>query len=67
MVKNLPANGGNAREKGSISGSGRPHEEEMATHSGIIPGECHGQRIQAGYCPWDYKELDMTGLLRTHV
>ena len=29
MVKNLQANEGNAREKGSIPGSGRPCEEEM--------------------------------------
>ena len=24
------------------------------------PGEFHGQRILAGYSPWDHKELDMT-------
>ena len=24
-------------------------EEEMATHSSILPGEYHGQRSQAGY------------------
>ena len=33
MVKNLPANTGNA---GSIPGLGRSPEEEMATHSSIL-------------------------------
>ena len=33
MVKNIPANAGNA---GSISGSERPLEKEMATHSSIL-------------------------------
>ena len=31
----------------------------MATHS-ILPGEFHGQRIFAGYSPWDHKKLGMT-------
>ena len=33
MVKNMPANTGNA---GSIPGLGRSPEEEMATHSSIL-------------------------------
>ena len=37
-----------------------PLEEEMATHSSILPGESHGQRSLAGYSPWDRKESDMT-------
>ena len=36
MVKNLPANAG---DKGSIPGSGRSLEEEMATHSSILAWE----------------------------
>ena len=36
MVKNIPANAGNA---GSISGSERPLEKEMATHSSILAWE----------------------------
>ena len=36
-----------------------PLEKEMATHS-ILPGEFHGQRIFAGYSPWDHKKLGMT-------
>ena len=57
MVKKLPTN---ARDPGLIPGED-PLEEEMATHSSILPGEFHGQRSQAGYLPWDYKELDKTG------
>ena len=26
----------------------------------FLPGECHGQRSLAGYCPWGHKESDMT-------
>jgi len=36
VVKNLPANAGNVRDAGSIAGSGRSLEEEMATHSSIL-------------------------------
>ena len=28
-----------------------PLEEEMATHSSILPGKFHGQRSLAGYSP----------------
>ena len=39
VVKNLPANAGDARDVGSIPGSGRSLEEEMATHSSILAWE----------------------------
>ena len=47
-VKNPPAN---ARDLGSIPGSGGPLEEEMATDSGrlFLPGKFHRQRRLAGY------------------
>ena len=32
----------------------------MATHSSILTGIIHGQRILAGYSPWGLKESDMT-------
>ena len=35
--KNLPANAGDTGDLGSIPGSGRSLEEEMATHSSILP------------------------------
>ena len=54
MVKNIPANAGNA---GSISGSERPLEKEIATHSSILaweipwteePGELQSIGLQKG-------------------
>ena len=38
VVKGPPADAGAAGDTGSIPGSGRPPEEEMATHSSILPG-----------------------------
>ena len=37
-----------------------PLEEEMATHSSILPGKSQGQRILAGYSPQGCRESDMT-------
>ena len=36
VVKNLPANAGDLRDEGLISGSEGPLEEGMATHSSIL-------------------------------
>jgi len=36
VVKNPPANAGDVRDTGSISGSGRSLEKGMATHSSIL-------------------------------
>ena len=36
VVKNLPANAGDARDAGLIPGSGRFLEKEIATHSSIL-------------------------------
>ena len=36
LVKNLPVSAGDARDSGSISGSGRSLEKEMATCSSIL-------------------------------
>ena len=44
-----------------------PLEEGMATHSGILPGESHEQRILVGFSPWSHEELDMTEQLRTFL
>ena len=41
-----------------------PLEKEMATHSGILAGESHGQRSLVGYSPWGLKESDTTEKLR---
>ena len=55
MAKNPPANAGDVS---SIPGLGRSLEQEMATHSSIIPGKSHGQRSLEDYSPWGRKELD---------
>ena len=39
MVKNPPVNAGNTGDVGSVPGSGRSPEEEMAIHSSILGGE----------------------------
>ena len=44
VIKNLPANAGDARDSGLIPGLGRSH----------------GQRSLVGYSPWGCKESDMT-------
>ena len=31
------------------------------------PGEAHGQRSQAGYCPWGCKDSYMTEWINTHT
>ena len=51
----------NAGDLGSIPGSERSREKEMAIHSPVLlPGKSHGQRILVGHSPWGRKELDMT-------
>ena len=39
VVKNLPANAGNARAAGQIPGQENPLEQEMATYSSILAWE----------------------------
>ena len=52
MVKNLPVIAG---DTGSISGSGRSPEKEMATHSSVLAWNIPGQRSQVRYSPWGHK------------
>ena len=55
MVKDLPANAGDA---GSIPGSGGSPEEETATHSGVLAWEIHPlDRGAWRYSPWGCKNL----------
>ena len=60
MVKNLPANAGDARDPGTIPGLGNPLEKEMATRSSILAWEISGQRSLVGCSPWGRKESDTT-------
>ena len=59
MLKNLPANAGDARDMGSIPGSEDPLEEEMATHSSILAWRIPWTK-EPVCSPWGCKELDMT-------
>ena len=58
MVKNLPANAGDAGDVGLIPGLGRSLEEEMATYCSILAWRIHGQRSLVGCSPWGRKESD---------
>ena len=57
VVKNLPANAGNIRNKGSIPGSGR---SPGGGNGNPLQYSClenpHGQRSLVGYGPWGCKE-----------
>ena len=61
VVKNPSANAGDARDAGSISGSGRPPEEEMATHSSTP-----AWRISRTEEPGGVTDSDMTDRAHTH-
>ena len=49
MVKNLPANAGDIRDVGLISGLEDLQKEGMTTTPVFLPREHHGQRSLAGY------------------
>ena len=42
-----------------------PLDKGMATHSSILAGEFHEQKIWVGYSPWGHKESDTTENART--
>ena len=51
VVKNLPANAGEAREVGSIPGSGRfPWRKKWLPTLGFLPGESHESPPLRGAC-----------------
>ena len=61
VVKNPPANAGDARNIGSISGSGRsPGEGSGNSLQYSCLGKSHGQKKLVGYSPWGWEESDMT-------
>ena len=65
VVKNLPADAGDVRDKVRSLGRGDPLEEGMATTPVFLPGEFHGQMNLAGYSSWGCKESDTTDQLST--
>ena len=60
VVKNLPANAGDAMQETQFQSLGwkDPLEKEMATHSSILVWE-RGERSPVGYNPCGHKESDI--------
>ena len=69
VVKNLPANAGDLRDTGPITGSGRsPGGDGMATHSVFLPRESHqqesGRLLSIG---WQRVKQDWVNLAATTI
>ena len=61
VVKNLPANAGDARERRFNPWVRKiPWRRKWQPTTVFLLGEFHGQRSLVGYSPWDHKESDMT-------
>jgi len=57
VVNNLPANPGEARDKGLVPGLGRsPGKGNGKPVPVFLPGKFHGQRSLVGYSPQGHKE-----------
>ena len=67
MVKNLPANAGEARFMGSIPRSGRPPGETNDNHSSIVAWETPWMEEPDSNGAWGHKELNTTEQLSTHI
>ena len=68
MVKTLPASAGDARDSGSIPGSGRsPGEGNCNPFLYSCLGNLMDRRSLVGYSPWGCKELDITEWLSMHT
>ena len=63
MLKNPPANAGDARDTGSSPGQEDSLEEGMATHSSILAWRITWTEEPGGYSSWSHTELDTP----THV
>ena len=62
MVKNPPANAGDARDVGWDPWVRKiPWRRKWLPTLVFLPGESDGQRSLAGYSLWGRKELDITG------
>ena len=60
VVKNLPA--GYVRDSGSIPGSGRSLEKEMAAHSSILAWRILWTEEPGGLQPMGLQRVDMTNV-----
>ena len=60
VVKNPPANAGDARDVDLIPGSGRsPEGGKWQPITKFLHGKFHGQRSLVGYSPWGHKKSDI--------
>ena len=67
LGKNLPANAGDAKDAGSISGSGRFPGEQVATHSCVLAWKIPWQRSLVGYSPCDHRVRHAWAHVSTHA
>ena len=67
VVKNLPANAGDARDRFYPWVRNIPWKRKWQPTPVFLPGKSHGWRSLAGYSPWGLKELDMTERARAHT
>ena len=68
VLKNLPANAGDARDVSLTSGLGSsPWRRAWQPTPEFLPGESHGQRSLVGISPWGCKELDRTEVTEQHI
>ena len=67
VIKNPPANAGDARDVDLIPGSERSPGVGNGNPLQFLPGECHGQRSLVGYSPWGRKEWDVTEHTHRHA
>ena len=58
VVKNPPANAGDARDTGSVLGEEIPWRRKSLPTPVFLSGKFHRQRSLAGYSPWGHKESD---------
>ena len=66
VVKNLPANAGDAGDSGFYPWAGKiPWRRKCQSTPAFMPGKFHGQRGLVGYSPWGCKEPDMTERVHT--
>ena len=65
VIKIAPASAGDARDRGSIAGSGRSLGVGNAAHSSILTWEVPWTEAPGGHRPWGHKESDTTEWLST--
>ena len=66
VVKNPPANAGNAGDLGSVPGLERSWSKKWHPTPVFLPGEFYGQKNLAGCSSLAHKELDTTEQLNNN-